>query len=181
MDSSALFFLWLGTGTRDRVPSALSRVPKLLTAVFPSALVRHPSVRVGSRSTSRLPQQRLSRGTGPPGSPREHTADSYCSELARLHCARERCITVSRRNRKISAVSMRSGHYWDTIAGQKGPLRGERTKIAETHWSRVARCRRSTSLFRTCSGPYIRVEHRPRELLKLLLRLDPGLWHFRRR
>jgi hypothetical protein len=60
-------FLWLGLGARDRALSTPSQVPKLLTAAFPSAFVRHPSVPCDSRSISRLPQPRLSRRKGQRG------------------------------------------------------------------------------------------------------------------
>ena len=75
-------FLWLGPGARDRALSTPSRVPKLLTAAFPSAFVRHPSVPGDSRSISRLPQPRLSRRKGQPGYPQEHTAKQPSRQVA---------------------------------------------------------------------------------------------------
>src|ERR1019366_9178400 len=46
-ESRALFFLWLGPGLGTRVPSAPTRVPKLLTTAFPSGFVRPPPFAVG--------------------------------------------------------------------------------------------------------------------------------------
>ncbi len=44
--------LCLGPRARDRVLSSPTRVPKLLTAAFPSGFVRHPSVGVHLRKAS---------------------------------------------------------------------------------------------------------------------------------
>src|ERR1039457_4013956 len=75
-------FPWLGPGARDSALSTPSRVPKLLTAAFPSAFVRHPSVPGDSISISRLPQPRLSRREGQPGYPQEHTAKQPSRQVA---------------------------------------------------------------------------------------------------
>src|ERR1019366_374110 len=81
-ESRALFFLWLGPGLGTRVPSAPTRVPKLLTTAFPSGFVRHPSLRCWSGSISRLPQPRLSRRKRQPSDPPEHTAKQPFRQMA---------------------------------------------------------------------------------------------------